>query len=55
MYIIKLGLLQDERIIDKDVANPFKILSAYFITVATTRPPIACNFKKTNFFLKDKK
>jgi hypothetical protein len=31
---------------DNDVANPFKILSAYFITVATTRPPIACKLKQ---------
>lgn len=27
--------------IDTAVANPFKILSAYFITVATISPPIA--------------
>jgi hypothetical protein len=27
---------------DKEVAKPFKILSAYLITAAITRPPSAC-------------
>lgn len=41
---------------DKEVANPFKILSAYFITAAITRPPSACrSFKgyfKTQTYIK---
>ena len=28
-----------ERISETDVANPLSMLSAYFITAATTRPP----------------
>lgn len=35
---------------DKEVANPFKILSAYLITAATTRPPSACKSFKRLFF-----
>lgn len=31
-----------ERIIDNDVANPFKILSEYLITTAVTSPPKTC-------------
>jgi hypothetical protein len=31
----------DERIIDNEVANPFKILSAYLITAAIVKPPTA--------------
>jgi len=31
----------EERIIEMDVANPFTILSAYFITAAITKPPRA--------------
>lgn len=34
---------------DKEVANPFKILSAYFITAAITRPPSACRNLKGYF------
>ena len=30
-----------ERTMDTAVANPFRMLSAYFITAATTRPPMA--------------
>lgn len=30
-----------ERIMDNDVANPFKMLSAYLMTAAITRPPRA--------------
>jgi hypothetical protein len=28
--------------IDKEVANPFSTLSAYFTTIATSIPPAAC-------------
>ncbi len=38
----------EERMIDSEVANPFKMLSAYFITAAMTKPPHA-------FKLHDKK
>lgn len=31
-----------ERMIDSDVANPFKILSEYLITTAVTKPPKTC-------------
>lgn len=31
----------DERMMDSEVANPFRILSAYFITAAITSPPSA--------------
>jgi len=32
----------EERTIEREVAKPFRILSAYFITAATIRPPAAC-------------
>lgn len=32
-----------EIIMAADVANPFRILSAYFTTTATKRPPNDCN------------
>ena len=44
----------DERIIEIDVANPFKILSAYLITAAITKPPKAFLFK-LNFYFNFKK
>lgn len=31
----------DDRMMDNEVANPFKILSAYLITAAITSPPRA--------------
>lgn len=34
---------------DKEVANPFKMLSAYLITAAITRPPSACRSFKRQF------
>jgi hypothetical protein len=37
---MKYEIIEDN-IIDKDVAKPFKILSAYLITTATTMPPKA--------------
>lgn len=33
----------DDKIIEIEVANPFKILSAYLITAAITKPPKAFN------------
>lgn len=36
-------LHNDDNIIDMVVANPFKILSAYFITNETQMPPNACS------------
>lgn len=33
----------DERMIDIEVANPFRILSAYLTVRATTNPPTALN------------
>lgn len=38
-----------DNIIDMDVANPFKILSAYFIAAATNSPPQAyCSLNSEN-------
>ena len=33
--------MMDERTIDNAAAKPFKMLSAYFMTAATTNPPRA--------------
>ena len=33
----------DDKIIESDVANPFKMLSAYFIVAAINRPPPKLN------------
>lgn len=37
----KYNDITEEIIIDIDVANPFRMLSAYFTTIATTKPPNA--------------
>ena len=34
----------DDRTMETDVAKPLRMLSAYFITAATTRPPAACMY-----------
>ena len=33
--------IREERMMEREVANPFRILSAYFITTATIIPPNA--------------
>lgn len=36
----------DERIIERELAKPLMILSAYFITAAMIKPPTAYEMKK---------
>lgn len=44
-----------DNIMDKEVANPFKMLSAYLMTAAITRPPSACQSFNRVFFKNEHK
>lgn len=41
----------DERIIERDVAKPLIMLSAYLITAAIIKPPTAYRYKRTKNYI----